>query len=63
MKTRRKEITLENYAETRGPGLVGEKEVDWFHLLQDRNKLRSLANGAVTFGFIICREFDLITNY
>jgi len=36
MKTRRKEITLENCAKTRGPGWVGEEAVDWFHLLQDR---------------------------
>ena len=63
MKTRREEITLENYAEIRGPGWEGEEEVDWFHLLHDMNKLRTLANRAVTVGCIICKEFDLITNY
>jgi hypothetical protein len=63
MKIRRKEITLENYIDKRGPGWVREKEVDWFHQLQDRDKLRNLANRAVTFGCLICREFDLITNY
>ena len=53
---------MENYADRRGPGWVGEKEVDWFYLLQDRNKLRALMKRAMTFGCIICREFDLITN-
>jgi hypothetical protein len=41
-------------------GLGRGEGVDWFHLLQDRNKLLNVVNRAVTFGCIMCRKVDLI---